>query len=412
MCSTAERQSSLRVRRPRSRRFPRRSCSAEVRILVVAKDFPTTAEPHAGIFVLRQAQALRDLGHELLVVRVVPHAPPFRDKWRAYRAIPEWDEVEGIRVRTIRALFLPRMLGAEYLPVQAARPLSQLAAAFAPDVVHAHFLIPSGQIAVRQPFSTLVTAHGSDAYEWAWRRPGLRKAAAEAARRAGCMVAVSDYIRQQVLKLANRPVEVVFNGADERIFAPSDRAAARDELGLAQDRFVIAFAGRASRAKGAFDLIEAAARLADARPIVLLAGTPPGAELQALIDAERVDARSYGLLPHEKLARVLAACDVFSLPSYHEGLPAAVCEAMLSGRAVVASAVGGIPEVIDDERSGFLVQPGDVTALARKLREAGGASVAARLGAAAYEFARTRLTWRVNALRHETLYLQARATTA
>jgi glycosyltransferase involved in cell wall biosynthesis len=381
-----------------------------VRILVIAKDFPTAGEPNGGIFVLRQAQALAQLGHDLLVVRVVPHAPPLGEKWHAYRAIPQWEEIEGIRVRTLRAFFLPRMLGAEFLPVQVRVPLARLVAAFAPDLIHAHFLIPCGQMAVRQSLPTVVTAHGSDAYEWAWRRPGLRRAAAEAARYAGCMVAVSDYIRKHVLKLADRAVDVVYNGADEAVFRPADRGTARDELGLPRDRLVIAFAGRASRATGAFDLVEAAARLADLRPIVLLAGAPPGPELRDAIAAKRVDVRALGSISHARLARALAACDAFALPSYHEGLPAVICEAMLSGRAIVATGVGGIPEVIEDGVSGFLVTPGDAGALARRLRDvAEDGLVASRFEAAAYAFARERLTWRVNALRHETLYRQARA---
>jgi teichuronic acid biosynthesis glycosyltransferase TuaC len=386
-----------------------------VRLLIVAKDFPSPSNPYAGIFVLRQAQALAEMGHEPLVVRIVPFAPPIGDKWRAYRSIPASDLVEGIPVQTIRAFFLPRMLAFEFLPQQVGRALAQIAARFAPDIVHAHFLIPSGQVAVRLPFPTVVTAHGSDAYDWAHRRPGLHRAAAEAIRYANKVVAVSDFVRERVASLSSGrdDVTVIYNGADDRVFKPADRFEARRRLGLPADRFVIAFAGRPTHAKGVYDLIEAVARLRHIRPTVLIAGPSPAPDLRATIQRLHVDVVELGLLSHEDLARAIAASDVFCLPSYNEGLPASICEAMVSGRPVIATPVGGIPEIVKDGETGYIVPVGDPRALARRLHDlAEDPAIGEQFGANALAFGRTRLTWRVNALRHESLYRQVLATSA
>ncbi|HEX8828823.1 MAG TPA: glycosyltransferase, partial [Xanthobacteraceae bacterium] len=125
-----------------------------MRVLIIAKDFPAPGQPRGGVFVLRQAQALAELGHEIQVVRIVPHAPPWTPKWRSYRAIPERYTIEGIAVHSIRAFFPPRMLAMEYLPLQVDGAIRRIIADFAPHVLHAHFLIPFGQLAVRQGLPT------------------------------------------------------------------------------------------------------------------------------------------------------------------------------------------------------------------------------------------------------------------
>ncbi|MGC1380823.1 MAG: glycosyltransferase [Candidatus Baltobacteraceae bacterium] len=376
-----------------------------MRLLFIAKDFPAPEQPRSGVFVLRQAQALARLGHEIRVVRVVPRAPAWTAKWRAYRAVPDRYAIEGIGVETIRALFPPRMLAMEHLWLQVGPALRRSIAAFQPHIVHAHFLIPSGQLAVRQALPTVVTAHGSDAYDWAWRRPGLRRAAAEAVSRASLVVAVSAYIADHVRALARREVHVVYNGADEGVFKPADREAARVELGLPPERFVIAFTGGAAQAKGVFDLLQAAAALSDLRPLLLVAGLDPRDSLDAAIAARGVETRTYGVLAQADLARLLTAADVFALPSYREGLPASLCEAMLCGRPAVATPAGGIPEILRDGEAGYLVAPGAVDALSARLRAiARDPAEAARMGDAALRFARDHLTWRINADRYDALY--------
>lgn len=381
-----------------------------MRVLVIAKDFPSQVQPNQGIFVLRQMQALVALGYEVLVVRIVPRAPAWTEKWRTYRAIPDRDVVEGISVRTIRPIVLPRMLGFEYLPLQIDGALRKIVADFAPDVAHGQFLIPSGQLAVRYGIPSIVTAHGSDAYDWAWRRPGLRRAALEGLQRAAIVVAVSDFIRRHVRKLVERDVRVVYNGADEKVFFPGERDAAREQLDIASHRFVIAFTGHPARPKGAFDLLGAVARMNGIRPVVLLAGPSfTDHRLVSAIQESEVDARLYGIVGQSTVARILAAADVFCLPSYREGLPASVCEAMLSGLPIVSTPVGGIPEIVSDGLRGYLVPPGRVDLLAERLGQlARNSTLATSMGEAAYRFAVENLTWTLNARRYSELYEEAR----
>lgn len=380
-----------------------------MRILVVPKEFPSAVQPQAGIFVLRRVQALQELGHELRVLRIVPAAPPITEKWRRYAAIPAEEIVEGVPVRTIRAFVPPRMIGMEYLPYQVHGAVARELERFNPDVIHASFLIPSGQIAVRQSTPAVVTAHGGDAYAWPKHRPGLLRAAREAVEKAARVTAVSSYIGRCVREIAQRDVDVIWNGADERFFFPQDRLQSRAEVRVAPDRIVIGFAGNLLRAKGLFDLVDAAAALADSRFLLLVAGAGPDeSALREAAERARIELRLLGRVDQRGIARLYAAADIVTLPSYNEGMPNVVCEAMLSQRAVVASTAGGIPEIIEHERSGLLVPPGDTRALSQALhRVADDESLRSRLAENARAFALEHLTWRISARAYDRVLREA-----
>src|SRR5205823_4998663 len=132
--------------------------------------------------------------------------------------------------------------------------------------------------------------------------------------------------------------------------------------------------------KGVLELVEAAHGL----PLVVagdgpLRGRVPGA---------------LGWVPHDELLRLYERAAVVACPSYREGYGIACAEAMAHGRPVVASAVGGLRDLVVDGETGLLVPPGDVAALRKALeRLLGDADLRARLGAAARERARELLTW-------------------
>ena len=159
---------------------------------------------------------------------------------------------------------------------------------------------------------------------------------------------------------------VVHNGIDAWAFRPTrGRAAMRAELGLAAARRVVVMAGRMTPQKGWDVLLEAAARLAATRADVtwLLVGDGPLRPALVRRASELgVEARFTG--PRADMADVLDCADVVALASRSEGLPFTLLEAMALGKPVVATRVGGVPEVVDDGRSGRLVPRDDAAALA------------------------------------------------
>lgn len=376
-----------------------------MRVLVVTDSFPSAINHVGGIFIFRQIAALRDLGHHIEVLRVVPHAPPIGAKWHQYRALGSHYVYEGVPVTVVRTLVLPGLRNREHLRAQTGGHMRRAIARFQPDVVHAHYLQPGGSIAVGRGKPTVVTSHGIDAYDWPFRREGLRADAIRTMNLADAIVGVSSFIAGQLRRLVERPVEVVFNGADTRTFGAPDRAGARAKLQIASEEPVLAFVGHLTADKGIFDLAAALRRLARP-PLLLVAGDGEGRRQFAdmLRDAS-VTARFFGYVKPEMTATILAAADAVTLPTHFEGLPVSVCEAMLSARPVIATRVGGIPEIIRDRDTGYLAEAHDPAQLSALYAEVLADRVAAAAtGVRAQIFAREHLTWEANARAYDRLY--------
>ncbi len=181
---------------------------------------------------------------------------------------------------------------------------------------------------------------------------------------------------------------VIYNGVDVAHWprSPQDRKRLRAEIGAADDEALIGSVGRLDVQKGHSILIEAAARLPkDARfKCVILGQGPRRPLLEALARRHRLEARVRLLGERDDLAAWLSAFDVFVLPSLWEGLPNALLEAMAFGLPVVASAVDGAAEAVQDGANGLLAKPGDPSALARRIGELlAKPDLRERLGAAA-----------------------------
>lgn len=176
-------------------------------------------------------------------------------------------------------------------------------------------------------------------------------------------IAVSEAVAQSVVGARPR---VVYVGVP---LPENGRLRRRDPDGASDP--VIGVASRLVPVKGLAHLVRAVALLKPEFPKLRLEVAGAGCEQSAL----EAQARSQGIGDrvtfvgwHRDLAPLLARWDVFALPSLDEGCPVAVLEAMAMGLPVVASAVGGLPEVVEEGRSGYLVPPADPPALARSLR--------------------------------------------
>jgi glycosyltransferase involved in cell wall biosynthesis len=158
--------------------------------------------------------------------------------------------------------------------------------------------------------------------------------------------------------LGHRDVEVWPVPVRTDVYGPGDRAAARRQLGVDPDASIVLAVGRLHPVKGLHDLAAACAPL-DCD--VVLIGT--GSEHGSLAARGDPRLRLLGRLPIEEVNAWYAAADVVALASHQEGQPVAVLEALACGRGVVATKVGGVPEVITDGVTGWLVEPRDVVGL-------------------------------------------------
>lgn len=251
------------------------------------------------------------------------------------------------------------------------------------------------------------TVHGLAEPAAGWERAKVR--AAEALDKAvlWCcadrVIAVSDRLGD-ALKRSGYPrssLVPIHNGVDlGRVRAARCRADVRRELGIAPDAFVIGTAGRLVPVKAQASLLRAARLVlqerGDARFVI--AGDGPLRD-GLLRTADQLGIAGECILSgaRDDIHDVIAAMDIFVLPSLHEGIPIALLEAMALCRPVVATGVGGIPEVIEDRSNGLLVPPGDDRALASACLEvARDASLAGRMGVTARQTIEARFSHEKN----------------
>ncbi len=213
----------------------------------------------------------------------------------------------------------------------------------------------------------LFTMHGSRYYADRWRRRIALRVAVELS---GGAVAVSGSVARHLSRdLWLRPSRIVTipNGASVAAVAHSSL---RNELGLHRGDQLALAVGNLYPVKGHRYLVEALGLLTDQFPHLHVAIAGRG-DLEAAL---RTQAGALGLVGRVHLlglradiANLLAAADIFVLPSLSEGLPLALVEAMLAARPIVATAVGEIPVVLENGRAGAVVPPGNAAALAHAL---------------------------------------------
>lgn len=200
-----------------------------------------------------------------------------------------------------------------------------------------------------------------------------------ALRRAGRVIAVSRHMGDRVVELGVPRHRVVaqHNGVDGEVFKIRDAAAARARVGLDHDGPVIVYVGNVKIGKGVKVLVEAMAPLVrrhgrrDALLCVVGSGEADAEIARTVRELGISDnVRLCGRQLHTDVPWWISAGDLFCLPSYMEGCPNVVLEALASGRGVVATRVGGIPELVRDGETGVLVPPGDPESLAGGLAKA------------------------------------------
>lgn len=223
---------------------------------------------------------------------------------------------------------------------------------------------------LRKPY--VVKVHGSDINVMA-REPARCAAIRSTLQGAAAVVAVSRALAAAVVELGveSTRVQVIYNGVDAERFAPGDRRAARQRLGVPVDGRRLLYVGNLKASKGCLDLIEALPVLLRAEPATVVVFVGAGPDRAALL--QRIEQLGLtrqvllaGEVNHEQLPDQYRAADLVCLPSHNEGVPNVLLEAMACGVPVLATRVGGIPEVVP-EVAGALVPAGDPAALAAAL---------------------------------------------
>jgi alpha-maltose-1-phosphate synthase len=336
----------------------------ELRVAMLTREFPPEVYGGAGVHVEYLAAALAGL------VDLTVHCQG-RDRPGAVAHRP-WEHLANAN-QAIQVI---------------STDLSMAAATAGADLVHSHTWYASlaGHLSsLLHGIPHVLTAHSLEPLR-PWKAEQLgggyaisswcERTAIEAA---AAVIAVSRGMQADILMtypgVLPARVHVIHNGIDARQYAPDPGRQVLDRYGIDPGRPSVVFVGRVTRQKGLQVLLRAAPRISPEAQLVLCAGQADTPELQDEVSAlasrliaDRSDVVWIpGMLAKHEVIQILSHATVFACPSLYEPLGIVNLEAMACGTAVVASAVGGIPEVVEDGRTGLLVPPDDDAALAQAI---------------------------------------------
>jgi glycosyltransferase involved in cell wall biosynthesis len=304
--------------------------------------------------------------------------------------------IDKIRTFTVKASGIP-MIDPLLFFQASSRKLNEIKAQFKVDIAHANlplipnFVVPNdfGEVLVstvhstwdgeakaikNEPFMGLnFNEKIVRSFTWVLKQFEYRLL-----KRSDRIIAVSGYTKREILKNYDIPawkIKVIFNGVDLEKFKPAeDKARFKWALGFSEKDLLILYVGRLYSRKGLPTLISAippvVRKARNAR--FLISGKGLSGEekkLKSYVEKFKVTQNVVflGYYPDEKLSSLYKAADIFVFPSVYENMPFAMLEALASGLPVVTTRVGGIPEVIEDGKNGFLINPYDSRGLANRI---------------------------------------------
>jgi teichuronic acid biosynthesis glycosyltransferase TuaC len=343
-----------------------------MKILTFTSLFPNAARPEFGVFVYQRIAAVaRRTGNDVQVIAPVPYFPSWIpvERWRIFTRIPQRETVGGIAVAHPRYALLPGIMPLHGLLIFLGSVLEawRLHRVHNFDCIDAHYIYPDGFAAIFLGkvlgIPVFLSARGTDINvfpKFRLIRPMIRWSL----RRANGVIAVSGALKEVMVKLGIPPnkVQVITNGIDAGRFRVLPQAGARHELGIPQESRVIVSVGSLIPAKSHEMLIHGMAQLSQklSKPRLYIAGEGPlRGPLTDLIKRLHLEEQVFlvGGQPHEKLNLWFSAADISCLASLREGMPNVVLESLACGTPVVATRVGGVPEVLVSDKLGILVEP-------------------------------------------------------
>jgi glycosyltransferase involved in cell wall biosynthesis len=396
------------------------------RLLFFSNLFPTAAEPYRG---LDNATLLHALAPHF-DIRVLSPRPTLPWNFREFSARPE---DAAFQPRWLPAAYLPKIGGSSnhLLMANSLRPaFEQTLRDFDPNIILSSWVFPDSCAALQLADGRLPVvsiAQGTDVHQYI-RMTARRGVILKYLPRASAVVTRS---RELSLLLAaagfpSAKLHTIYNGVSHETFQPRDQAQARRDSALPTDARIILFVGNFYDVKDPLLLIRAVAQI-ESVVLVMAGGGPLKDRALLLSNSERLrerlhsalanlktDSKDIGQIPASRIifagrktppeiARLMNAADLLAIPSKNEGVPNVLIEALASGLPVVASRVGGIPEVLDHDSLGTLFPAGDLPALVAALRR----QLAAPRDPAAIRRHASRFTWDAAAAQYREILLAA-----
>jgi teichuronic acid biosynthesis glycosyltransferase TuaC len=350
-----------------------------MKILWITSVYPSDEKPGLGVFHETQVQALIRLGVEVTVICPVPRNTTLirymRKQYRFNQDIPFKYQRKGVTVYRPPYLALPGQL-------RWAQPDKRIAASILtimddyeiePDLIHAHFAMPSGGatriVAEQKKLPWVLTLHGSDVNIYPFYSLGAKKAFEQAVQSATQVLAVGDSLKSKTKALTGRKSTVLPIGIDLSQFKPlsETKIELRRRLQLPEDKKIVVFVGRLTKAKGVFELAHSLEWLSNDVAVLFIGDGPAKDSLRQHPDFNR---RVFltGQVENERIKDYLLASDVFTLPSYTEGMPTVVIEALALKVPVICTEVGSVPDLFGEHRQ-LLIESKSVSSLVNRIND-------------------------------------------
>jgi len=326
-----------------------------MKIAIIVEKFPPKWLAGTEIATYNIARHIAMRGHEVHVVTSLDNGLPKESIYGGcYVHRIGWRKVRFLRFALfwVKALIILRKIN--------------------PDMVHAQNIIMGGigflsRKFLRKPY--IVWGQGSDVYlPWLFKK----EVSKTVLKNANAVIALTEDMKREIKKICDRNIFVIPNGIDLKKFENLSRKEARSKLQIEEDEKIIIFVGTLRSVKGVKHLIQAMVAIGreDTRAKLMLVGNGkerPGLEelVKELVLERQVS--FIGRAPNEDVPEYMVASDVFVLPSLSESFGIVNLEAMASGLPIVASKVGGLPEIVRDGKNGFLVEPKNPEQIAEKV---------------------------------------------
>jgi glycosyltransferase involved in cell wall biosynthesis len=344
-----------------------------VKVLIITNLFPNRKEPTRAQY---NRQQFRELSG-FCELKIVAPLPFF--KYSA-QEVPGIEIIEGIEVFHPRYLVIPKVLRSLYgffFFFGIISIIKVIYKTFKFDAILGSWVYPDGFASalaakiLNKPL--VIKVHGSDINIYT-RYFFRRKMITYALRKASRVIVVTGDLKKRVaaLGIPQEKIEVIPNGIDIGLFQPLDKIECRKKLKLPVEKKIILYTGNLEKVKGVDVLVSAMQNLNKNACLALVGDGKLKNSLKLKVKSLSLENRITfaGVRLHSEIPLWMNACDVFCLPSRNEGCPNVVLEALACGRPVVASMVGGVPEIINSDELGLLVEPKNPKALAEALANA------------------------------------------
>lgn len=353
-----------------------------MRVIEVCQEFPNRYYPQLGTFIKQSIDSIADENIDVTVLSPKPFVLPFSAfPYHNFSKLPKIDHTEKYTLHYPRYIYaIPK----KYFYPLTGISYSQFISRYAikninpkPDLIHAHFSYPDGhgmmKLSKKWKVPLVISALGTIERKVAYEGSYTSKQIFQAMNFADRILSVSEDLKLHIMNLGIKPEKVIVvpNGVDIEKFKPVKKEKARNLLNLSQDKKIVLFVGALRKIKGVDYLIEAAKAFVDRDTELFMVGRDDGLKKSLDKRAEELKISNFikftGPVNHEDIPFWISASDILVLPSLSEGRPNVILEALACEIPVVATDVGGIPELLIQGETGYLVPAKNPVELSKRI---------------------------------------------